>query len=169
MIKRTILGVCVIFMILFSGCSQNSSDYVKPIKFYFPTAPGTYENGDKIISAEQREGVDYGDDLVWLLNTYLSGPISTELMNTAPAGSRVLEIRTANNRILVYMNKAFSSLDGIELSVTCSAIAMTLMDYTGKDHVIFFVEDALLDGNESIVINKENLILQDKFEILTNK
>ena len=68
------------------------------------------------------------------------------------------------NTLYVTVSKELAQLSGLELTLACSCLSMTCMELTGAENIVISAENSLLDGQKSITMNKDTLLLIDKAE-----
>ena len=147
-----------------SGCNKNSDNYKMPANFYYRNASVAFFEDDSIIAFEVRETVTQKDNLIDLLNTYLSGPFSDKLVSPFPSGLKVISAEQQNNTLIITLNKVFSTISGLDLTVACSCIYTTVTELTGCTTVEIQTEGQLPDNVTSIVLSNENLLFTDSVD-----
>ncbi len=154
-----LLTIWMLFTLV--GCKQSTESLVAPADFYYRVASSTYGKQDSIISSEKRESAGCENDLNALIERYLEGPVSNKLSSVIPASAYVLDVTKKDSKIKIDMSPAFARLSGIDLTIACSCLSMTLLSYTDADEVEIRVPHSLLDGNQSITMSREGLLLMD--------
>ncbi len=155
------IALILALLLVFAGCEASSETMTAPASFYYRVSAGTFGKQDSIIASERRESAGCEDDLKLLIESYLEGPVSGKLTSPVPASARVLGVTRENSKIIVEMSPAFAKLSGIDLTIACSCLSMTLLDYTDAEQIEIFVPHTLLDGNDSIVMERDSLMLLD--------
>ena len=153
-----LLCICTFLSLL--GCSQKE-EIQKPVTFYYRRANITYEGSDGVVSTEQRESAGHEKDIPYLLGEYLDGPRSSELAQTFPDGMFVVSIQYADNMAKIIFSFHLAELRGIDLTVACACITMTVIELTGVDSVQISAAGALLDDYQSITMDRSCLFLLD--------
>ena len=164
--KRAIAVLLVLFM--FTGlcaCTQEK-DIVYPIAYHYlrvPQANGEIAHGsaDSLIGSEVREGDGYQDNLTLLLDVYLHGPLDKDFRSPFPVGTALRSLNLQDQTAAVMISSHLATLTGVDLTVACGCLALTVMDLTGASTVIITAENALLDGKESVTMDRNNLVLID--------
>ena len=154
------------------GCVQDK-EFVYPVSYHYlraPLANGEIQHGtaDSLIAAELREGNGYQNNLALLLDLYLHGPLDQDHRTPFPVGTALRELSVKDSVATVVLSRQFASLTGIDLSLACGCLTLTVMDLTGAETVVISAEDTLLDGAESISMNRESMILIDNTTIETD-
>lgn len=160
--KRSIcFGLCICLVLCLIACRNNREDIQQPVSFYYRTELVEFNAQDGIIASEIREAKYFKGDLEKLLNQYLKGPISNELRSPFPAAVSVEALTEADGVYYITLSQEFYALTGLELSMACACLTMTVMAQTQCASVTISVKDGLLDGNESITMGADNLLLID--------
>ena len=68
------------------------------------------------------------------------------------------------DRVILVMSSQFSNLSGIELTTACSALLMTIHDYTGAQTLQISAKDAQLDDKNEIILTMDDIVLIDTVE-----
>lgn len=144
------------------GCTPETDKIEKPVSFYYCKDPIDFDSPDGVIAAEIRESVNYRSHAK-LIDRYMRGPNSDTLVSYFPYDTKVINMSVSNNTVTVEVSEYLSKVTGIELTLACTCLAMTLMDLTNTDTVKISAENALLDGKEVITITKGSLLFQDDY------
>ena len=161
MIKRILCYILLVILVFsFCACAEQQS-FDQPVAFYYPELP--QENGaiENVVGSEIREGSSFSGDLSALLGVYLQGPRDEQLSAAFFQQITLIDATVLDNQISLVFSENFSQLSGIDRSIACVCISMTCMDFTSADTVEIFVENTLFDGNESIVISRDAIFIQD--------
>ena len=163
--KRILCFILVLTILaLSSGCDKNSDNFKMPANFYYRNASVAFFEDDSIIAFEVREIAAQKDNLVDLLNTYLDGPISHELVSPFPSGLKAISAERNDDTLVITFNKMFSTLSGLDLTVACSCIYATITELTDCTTVEIKTEGQLPDNVTSIVLSNEDLLFTDSVE-----
>lgn len=163
--KRILCFILVLTILaLGSGCDKNSDNFKMPANFYYRNASVAFFEDDSIIAFEVRETAAQKDNLVDLINTYLDGPISHELVSPFPSGLTVISTEQKDDTLILTFNKVFSTLSGLDLTVACSCICATVTALTGCTTVEIKTEGQRPDNVISIVLSNEDLLFTDSVD-----
>lgn len=152
-----ILSICLLAG--FTGCADDS--YQDPANFYYRQSHINYDSEDGIIGAEIHDLTDLRDDTEALFAAYFSGPESSSLETPFPRDTHVVSWSVKNNTLELVMNEAFAALSGVELSIACACISQTFLGIFSVRQVVIRAEHSALDGNNSITMTADNLLLKD--------
>lgn len=141
------------------GCADNDAVINTPVNFYYRTLTSTYADSHKVVDYETREADPHSEDIVQLLNTYLKGPESPELNNPFPDGTTVVSLIQSGQNVDISLSSHFSRLSGIDLTVACACISLTIFDYTDCEQVTIRVSNAVLDQRDFITMTQDDLII----------
>ena len=162
--KKLLCILLALCMLPLFGCAQPEDPIENPVFFYYRQKTLTYDNEDSVITKELRDAGDRKDDISYLLGQYLQGPESQTLMQTFPQGSRV-SFQVQENTVVIFVNHKFAALTGIDLTLACACLTLTLCELTGTEHALFQAQDILLDGNQNIYMSRSNILLLDSSNI----
>ena len=154
-----ILFVC--FALPFSACGKKTDELQVPANFYYLRQDFLYGVEDGVISSEAREAVHIKDNLTVLLTEYLKGPKENQLTRCVPASVSVVAVKREDRTITLMLSPDFARLSGVDLTLACACLSMTVLDYTDADAVEIMAEDELLGDSEQIKMTREDLLLLD--------
>lgn len=158
--KRTLcLILCICLLAGFAGCTDDSSQ--DPANFYYRQSHISYDSENGIIGAEIHDLAGLRDDTEALFAAYFSGPESSSLESPFPRDTGVVSWSIKNNSLELVMNEAFAALSGVELSIACACISQTFLEVFSVRQVVIRAEHSALDGNNSITMTADNLLLKD--------
>ena len=162
------LMLAAILIFLLPGCKEEEPEFIKPAQFYYLNADVLAEDigyGDtyEIFLSETRETEHINDNLVAFLNDYLQGPITPVLYLTIPSDAKLVDAQMFEHGIHIIFSEEFSKLSGIDLTLACTYLSITLFEYFDVDYVEIRAEGVRLEGKESITISLDSLYLKDSF------
>jgi len=159
--KRLLCFVTALsILILCVGCSGQKIK--KPVNFYYLKTEYTIGTEDSVIAPEIRESAGYTSDQI-LLTQYLRGPKGNHLTSPFPAGTALLNVEQTNRCFYITLTDSLAMLSGIELTLACSALAITCAQLTDAPIIQIQTESAMLDGEPYIVISTDSLFLADVY------
>lgn len=142
------------------GCQQEE-DLESPVKFYYRQGDIQYGAADGVIAHELREAAGHEDNVPYLLSLYLKGPKSGNLNRTFPKGVTLISFEADEYSANIVLSDFFSVLTGQDLSLACACLTLTVSGLTGVHELTVRTESTLLDGNESITMNRSHIVLFD--------
>lgn len=157
---KRILCFLLMFALLFSaGCSRRQS---KPegTPFYYCVAEPAYGNGSTSISREYRSDVPE-DSLMAAFELYLAGPESAEMISPFPEGMKILSAVQEGDTVLLTVSMELTALTGLDLTMACGCLTMTSLALTDAKQVQISPIYGLLDGQRTITMNEDTLLLLD--------
>ena len=157
--KRWICFVLLAVLFL-SGC-EAEVEYEAPVNFYFVKAEVTYFTADGVIGTEVREAGDRRQDYEYLLKQYLIGPESSEVKRVFPKNVELVRLELNDDSAVVVLNDAVARLTSLDLTIACACLTATVCDMTGVHTVTIRAETQMLDGNKSITMNRNHILLLD--------
>ena len=155
--------LCCVMLGIMLGCNQQEDEVHNGNAFYYPLAQLSYDTNSSAITAEYRS-VEGSNSWTDILNVYFSGPQSEKHTNPFPAGLQVKKADMEGSTLHVTLSKEMAQLTGLELMMACSCLSLTSMALSGAENIVIRAEDSLLDGQKSITLNKDTLLLIDKAE-----
>ena len=96
-----------------------------------------------------------------ILQRYLKGPESKDLVSPFPANTKLVSIELKDNKAQITFTKELAECSNIDLTSACASITLSVRDITGYTVVDIRAQDALLNNQKSIVMNAEELNLSD--------
>lgn len=142
------------------GCEQASS-MENPVNFYYLTADLSYKIDSTAIRSETREGAEMGS-LEHILSIYLAGPESETLRSPFPEKLDLVQVQQDGTTVFITVSAELARLSGLELVMACGCISMTCLELTDAEKVSISAADALLNGQGSIIMDKNSLLLLDE-------
>ena len=159
---RKLLGLLLILAIVSSlfACGQSKHKPVEPANFYYCRKDVTYTGSNNVFASEVREIAD-AEDIVAIMNDYLSGPESNRLYSPFPTSTQIISIDRVGTTLTVVFSPQVSRLSGPDLMLACVCTAMTLFDMAQAETVIITADGTLLDGRESVMLTPDRLVFTD--------
>lgn len=160
--KRLICLVLAVLLLLGStGCNSRKDEIKEPVNFYYcrETDKVIYGAGDGVVAREIREGSGMETDK--LLSLYLKGPQTEGLSRTFPKGVSLISLTIENDTAVIVLSDFFSALTGIDLTIGCACLTLTVCELTGAKGITVSTETTLLDGNRSVSMTVEEVLLLD--------
>ncbi len=158
--KAICLFLCCISLLLCFGCTEEALEIQEGLCLYYPAAQLSYQPGSRAIGSESRT-LDEHADLAQILNIYFRGPEAEYLLPAFPVGLRIVKTTTEDKTVYITVSSHMAELSGLELTMACACLTLTTLELTGAETVVINAEDALLDGQKSITMDKNTLLLTD--------
>lgn len=162
--KLSLLICCALLMQMICSCAVKQEDFIEPVNFYYANSDITYNSPVGVIQPEAREGSAFRGDLLPFLGAYLQGPTSSELKRLIPADVYIVSCQVESDSVNLVMSSQFSNLSGIKLTAACSALLMTIHDYTGVQALKISAKDAQLDDKREILLRMDDIVFIDTAE-----
>lgn len=155
--KAAILCAILYVMVLFnlSGCDETAGE--KTVSFYYRISADTVYEAGSVIQCEVRE-VDTLD-LGTLLELYLEGPVSDDLVSPFPRGTALEWIRQAGGTVEIVLSESFYQLTGINKTLAEACLTMTLTDLEDVDEVIIYADGEYSD--DATVFTADRYVFED--------
>ncbi len=161
--KRFIsIFLCFLCLTLCFGCAEDAPEPQEGTHFYYPLADLSFQPGSTCYDGEIR-ALD-PKDWVQILNIYFAGPESEHLRSPFPAGLLAQQTVLEGDTVYITVSDHLATLTGLDLTMACGCLSLTAMELTGGQRVVINAEDALLDGQKSITMDKNNLLLADNWQ-----
>ena len=146
---------------LLCACNDRQSKVRKPVDFYYLNEPFTYNSENGTVSSEIRESAGYEEDLLSLLNVYVTGPLGEGHVSPFPDRLTIEELTVEEQTASVAASDQLCMLTGHDLTLACVCLSRTVMGLTGVTAVNIRVADRMLGGKEMITIHADDLIFLD--------
>ena len=159
--KLIVCILCFTMMLSLCSCKANEEEILEPAEFYYCRETIGYNSLEGVIAAETRESVHFAGDPQLLLESYLRGPRSEEMISPLPAGVKLLSYEKIDDTVFLLFSKEFSTLSGIRLSTACSCIVMTLYAYADVTQVCFQAKSGQLDNKDEVTMTISDIVLLD--------
>ena len=154
-----ILAICIAFLL--PGCKDKEEPILEPVNFYYRNADISYDSSTGLISAQVTESAGYDRNFLDILNFYLKGPIQDHFEHTFPSGTKALSLEFIGSNAQIVLSNDFARLGGIDLTIACACLSMTVMELTNSSSVTIRAESTTIGGNDSITMDKDNILLFD--------
>lgn len=164
--KRLTAIVLLLCLVLSLAACTGEKELTYPVAYHYLRVPANnseifHGSTDSVIAPEIREGNGHQEDLIHLLEIYLLGPLDHNFRSPFPVGTALKAFSVDNNHASVVLSRHFANYSGIDLSLACACLTMTVMDLTGVESVTISVDGFQLDGKASITMDRSNMILTD--------
>lgn len=159
--KILILVLAVVMLLPLFGCAEEEPEIAVPVTYYYRRAEISFESKTGIVAPEARESQGHENDLTYLLNQYFDGPNDKALQRTFPLGTQLISISVSSQHTVITVSGHLASFKGIDLTIACTCITMTVMELTGTQKVEIKADRALLNDAESIIMDMDTLLMLD--------
>lgn len=161
--KRLQYMTILLALLLLAACAgtKSSNTPVQPVYFYYQRQEFDYGTENGVIEGEVYDLKAQQLDYLQLMMLYIQGPYTEGLLLPIPENVEFLDVNIQSQCATVTMSHTFSELSGYHLSVAAACISRTLLQFDEIQSVRIQVENAFLDGKESLVFTDETLVLQD--------
>ena len=160
MINKLRIVILVILCAILVACGAKTESI--NTDFYFIQSQEDYFLDQGSICAEKRSLAVEPHNIESILQTYLKGPKSSDLTTPFPEETALIRFSTDQASAQIVLSESFSKLTGIDLTLACTCICLTVHELTGYSNVIISAQNTLLDGRKTIDMNANDIILQDK-------
>lgn len=152
------LLICCIFSMISCSPHKEPED---PVTFYYRRENITYSSSEDVISGEFREAKGHKLDIEHLLKEYLKGPLSDGLTNFIPQNTKLVKFSLDDDSARVLLSDGFARLSGLDLTVTCACITLTVIGLTNVKTVQISTQNVPLNNQPHITMNEDCLMLLD--------
>lgn len=160
--KRFCLLLCCILMIqVLCGACTKKEELQEPVNFYYCNAEVSYNSSTGVLCPEVREGMTFRGNIVALLGAYLSGPHDTGLQSPIPNDVYLISCELDEDTVNILLSTQFAKLSGLDLTTACSALLLTVHDYTGVQTLCVSAKNAKVDDKDIFVLTMEDIVLMD--------
>lgn len=161
--RCNLLALLLATALLLSACAASAEEpSVNPITFYYCRAEGNYSSDTGALAGEQ---VDLGrtdvtvDDI---LQRYLHGPSDDSLLSPFPAGLACTEQTLDGGVLTLRFNEALAELSGVDLTLACACLTMTLTQIEFVDAVRVASPGTALAAQTDVVLTDAQFLLFDE-------
>ncbi len=145
-----------------SACAKENQEFYKPSTFYYLNRNISYGVEHGVIGSELQETAYIGNNLKDLLEQYLKGPQNPSLYLGIGSNVTVKDVKYVNETVTVIFSEEFSLLSDIELTLACSCVALTFLDYTQAEKVQFYASGVVLGDTGKIIMTRDRLLQTDQ-------
>lgn len=164
--KRGLCLLSVLILLLsLLGCSAQNKTPAGGVAFYYQQSAIQPAQSGSIISKDMHILSDPDSNYTSILNTYLQGPISDPLHRIFPTGIVLSRLNVEKKNTDVVLGGSFSSLKGMELTIFCACLTLTVCDLTGTQQVSIYYETDYPESDPAVVMRPEEIVLLDDCKI----
>jgi hypothetical protein len=162
--KKIVSIILSLSLILcFFGCEQKSDRMT--LHFFYPRNNFGYDELEgrffqESATEELRNDIEYRTSQQ-VIEQYLLGPLDPSLVNPFPAGTQLVSIRAKGKVLHMILTNQLSELTGVSLIMACACLAKTAITLTNTTKVQIRCESTMLDGQTSIIMDKDTVFFND--------
>lgn len=163
-ITDRIMALLLVLSLLFAcGCTHNpaESDLEAPIRFYYKVTDEGYGTTCSAIDFELYDAEGHETMYGQILDAYFLGPQQDGLVAPFPKATSLRVAWLDGETMHIDLSDSFGTLSGIDLTLACSCITMTCLQFPGVETVTIRSLGKLLDGKDTITMSADSLILED--------
>jgi len=158
--KRSIALILLICILLLCGCNPSAPSFQQPVSFYCLSSEELAPNSS-VFAVQTAEGAAFSNDAAAMLNAYFRIQGTEDTRSPFPYGLQTKEVTVSDNEVTLTVSRQLGSLEGIDLTLACACITLTLCEYLNVHSVTIFAENTTLGGKASITMTKDSLFLRD--------
>lgn len=164
--KKALCVILILSLLLLPACNTPEKKIQDPVFFYYRQLELDYGANPGVLNKEVREAAGHRQDYSYLLTEYFKGPADFSSYNPFPSNTSLKEFSLQGDTAFVDLNYSFSSLTGLDLSIACACITLTVCEMTGSRQVTISAQHGLLDGTPSITMTPDSLLMLDDSNIV---
>lgn len=153
------LILVISLLVCLYGCRQEP-EAPKGTLFYYRVKEPSYNTDSTALSAEYRPDA-VQDTLNRAIELYLAGPVSPDLRSPFPENLRLIGVDQKGGTVYLTFSRELAQLSGLDLTIVCGCITMTVLELTDAAQAEIRSVTGLLDGQRSILMDKNSLLLLD--------
>lgn len=163
MARRMILLLLVLSFLFTWGCTEmpSEADMEAPVRFYYKVSDDHYGAAAGAIEYELYDAEGHETNYDRILTVYFQGPQSGSLVAPFPKATGLRGVWLDGGTMHIDLSDDFGLLSGIDLTLACSCITMTCLQFPGVEAVTIRSLGRLLENKDSITMNADSLILKD--------
>ena len=159
--KRYCVYLIVTILLSLCSCAVKSQLPEGSIAFYYQRSGIDPAESDGVISKDYQVLSVDSKNYTSVLNTYLQGPVSDPLHRVFPMGITLIELDIQNKQAEVILGGTFDTLEGMERTIFCACLTLTVCDLTGVRQVSIYREQDAAEGEPVSVMRPEEILLLD--------
>ena len=159
--KVCIMLCCVLLLQLLCACTGHKEEFEKPVNFYYCNTEIFYNSPLGVIHPESREGAGFHGNMTAMLRSYFLGPVSSNLELVIPPDIYMVSCEKIGDEVSIVMSNQFSKLTEMDLSIACSALLLTVHDFTGAETLRISAKDAKVNDKDEFVLSISDIELVD--------
>ena len=153
--KRIAYFLAIVLLLGLCGCGQEAVKLHTPVNFYYLRVEPTYGSSDSLIAPVATEGFGYSGREAALLELYLTtAPDSEQYYSPFPADLKLLALDISGSTADIQLDKSFAKLTGMDLTLACACLTLTVLDLTEVETVRITAKNATLDGVAQIIMDR---------------
>lgn len=146
----------------FSSCADNPRSTTRTVVYYYRTTEAVFGSENGVVTGEIRDATGHAEDYKFLIEQYLNGPVSNDLISPFPAGITLEELNIDSNKVQIMLSPHLALLSGSELMTACACLTNTLTEMTGLQTVQISSEGGLLNGMEVLTLTGDSFTYWDE-------
>lgn len=159
--KRSICVLIALILLILSGCNTQQKTEYKNASFFYCIDTVEYDTQSSIFAAEERMVNIDPNNIIPVINLYLNGPLDDHFTSAFVPGVSVADLTIEGQTANIILSSTFARLSGIDLTVACSCLTLTLAELLGTERVVISADGLQLDGKESITMHVNDIIFWD--------
>ena len=158
--------ICILLILSLAlslaACAQKKEQkFQKPVTFYYCRTSPSFGVPDGLIVGETRESAEYEGNLLGLLNRYISGPLTSDMIRPFPFAARIIACTVSEGSVFLEVSDTFTVLQGVDLSLALACLTKTIYEITGIGTIHMKAQTAKFDGIEVVTMRIEDIFLYD--------
>lgn len=159
--KRYSLYIIIILLLSLCSCAVKQQPPEGSVAFYYQRSSIHPAESNAVISKDYQVLSVPSSDYISVLKTYLQGPVSDPLHRVFPTGITLIELDIHGKQADVVLSGTFDALEGMEQTIFCACLTLTVCDLTGAEQLSIYREQDAADGEPVSVMRPEEIILLD--------
>ena len=156
--KILALAFSLLLILSCSACGYQN-DPAQQVSFYYCAKDPADTGHSTHISPELWEDIRQ-NSLEEIIDLYLSGPRTEDLRSPFPEGLQIVLAEQQDSTMYLTVSPHLCQLTDMELTVACACLTLTIIELRQVQQVVITPEEGLLDGQKSITMDKNALLLQ---------
>jgi hypothetical protein len=158
--------ICILLILSLTlslaACAQKKEQkFQKPVTFYYCRTSPSFGVQDGLIVGETRESAEYEGNLLGLLNRYISGPLTSDMIRPFPFAARIIACTVSEGSVFLEVSDTFTVLKGVDLTLAMACLTKTIYGITGIGTIHVKAQNAKFDGIEVVTMRIEDIFLYD--------
>lgn len=157
--KIRYIAAALCLLLSLSACSYNGDT----VRFYYlHNSEWSYiAPTDNFYTTELRDVSGHTEDLRYLLNLYLRGPLDDTMRCPFPEGTRLVQLESHAQRLYIELSEEFAQLRDIDLTNACACISLTCFQLSDANQITILTPATDTSSAVEVTMRRSSLTLSD--------
>lgn len=158
--KKDRLTILMIIVAIFlCACSRMPGKNENAIHFYYYQP--SQNSAKAVMGTELYTPKDADFGLQSIIKAYLKGPQNTDLQLLFPKETTIVELIKEDNLLTVTLSKHCANMSRIDLTVSCSCLARTLLPITSATQICIQADGGFSNVEDPLIFTEDTILTED--------